>query len=434
MNAYYLLKYIIRSGFLIFFRKVYFTGSKNIPRRHSIVFAVNHPTAFLDPIAIASMLPHELHFMLRGDIFTTRLVRWFLKQIKTIPIFRFRDGFSSLKNNQNTFEIVYDKLNKGDNILILAEGIAKHEKKMRPIQKGTARMVFGTYEKHGKDDIIVIPVGVNYTDSDAFRSFLMVDFGKPLPMSDYMGYYAENPRKAVKKLTEDISAGMSKRIVHIEKDEDAEFTNILLDIQRNNRHTPVLPLLELHDHSLLDQELALTQGINAMEEEAKSVLKKRTLAYRDEVEKLGLEDLGLAQPYRRSFRNSLILLIGLIPFILGYLLNFLPFRFAKYVADQKVTKIEFHSSVRFGVGAVGYTIYWIIAILLGSLIGGWTGFAWAICMPIFGFFALNYRDFYQAWRAAGKLSSIDSQKQSELQKERQQLLQQLQQSKVVAGL
>ncbi len=428
MFVYYFLKYLVKFAFQVFFRKVYFTGTQNIPRRHSIVFAVNHPTAFLDPIALAGILPHILHFMLRGDIFTTRLVRWFLAEIKTIPIFRFRDGFSSLKNNHSTFEIVYDKLHQKDNILILAEGIAKHEKKMRPIQKGTARMVFGTYEKHGKEDTIIIPVGVNYTDSDAFRSFMMVDFGRPIAMSDYLDYHAENPRKAIKKLTEAISEGMLERIVHIEDDADAEFTNVLLDIQRHNFRFPVLPVLDYRDRRLLEAELALTQRVNALDAEAKSSLQQRSLAYRDALRERGLDDLGLAQPQRHSWRNGLILLLGALPFALGYLLNILPLRLARYLADSKVTKIEFHSSVRFGAGAVGYVIYWLLALLVATIVGGSTGLAWVLCMPIFGFFALHYRDFYLAYRSAGKLSRIGAQELAQLQKERGQLLQLVTQS------
>lgn len=405
---YFFLRPLIYIYFQVFFKKIYFTGAEHIPKDKSIVFAVNHPTAFLDPILVASQQMEVVHFMLRGDIFKSPLIRWLLAQIKTIPIFRFRDGFSALKNNKETFDLVYQKLHEGHNILILAEGLTKHEKKMRPIQKGAARMVFGAFEVYNDLNVVVIPVGVNYTDSDAFRSMITVDFGPSIPLSQYFEIHAENPRKAIKQLTDEISRQMYSRIVHIDKDEDAVFVEGLLEINRHNMHHPVIPTVDRKNKAFLEKEKWITETINTMEEGKKAKLKERVLSYLDQLKNAGIKEIGLAHRQRYSLLNTLILVIGFIPFLLGIIGNFLPLAIAKFIANRKVEKIEFHSSIRFAVGMLLHFVQFTAVLITCSLIWGWYGFGLALLVPVFGFFSLFYLDFFKSWNEARLVAKLDN--------------------------
>ena len=148
---YYITKFLSKVGFRVFFRKIYFSNQESIQNDKPIIFAVNHPTAFLDPALIGTFMQPIVHFIVRGDIFNSKMVRAILASLKMFPIFRFRDGYSNLKNNQATLAVCYKSLSRGENILILAEGETKHEKRLRPIQKGTARMAFGAIENGGKN-------------------------------------------------------------------------------------------------------------------------------------------------------------------------------------------------------------------------------------------------------------------------------------------
>ena len=186
---YYFVKFLSRIGFRIFFRKINIYYQEPLPKKKPIIFAVNHPTAFLDPVIVGTYIRPAVHFIVRGDVFNSKIIRAILAALKMYPIFRFRDGFSNLKNNQDTLDLMDEKLRQGKHILILAEGETKHEKRMRPIQKGAARMAFGAFEKHGDLDLQVVPVGVNYSDSNKFRSEVMVEFGKALPLKDYLNIH-----------------------------------------------------------------------------------------------------------------------------------------------------------------------------------------------------------------------------------------------------
>ena len=94
---YHFLKFQVNIIIRVFFSWVSFSNKSAIPLKGPVILAMNHPTAFIDPIFVCSYIRPTTHFILRGDIFTTPFYRWFLNEIKTIPIFRKRDGFENLK-------------------------------------------------------------------------------------------------------------------------------------------------------------------------------------------------------------------------------------------------------------------------------------------------------------------------------------------------
>ena len=414
---YYLTKYTSRIGFRVFFRKIYFSNQASIQSDKPIIFAVNHPTAFLDPVLVGTFLDPIVHFIVRGDVFNSSFVRAILASLKMYPIFRFRDGYSSLKNNQATMDLCYKFLSEGKNILILAEGETKHEKRMRPIQKGTARMAFGAIEKYGDLDILVVPVGVYYTDSHRFRSEVMIEVGEAIPLKKLMPTYHENPRKAIKQLTDEISDGMRKNIIHIADEADDEMANKLLEIQRNDIEKSYFPMYST-SNVLLKKEYKAVEMLNKMNPEQKETLAKSVEKYEKSLTEYDVKDVGVVQSQKYSFVTTLVIILGFIPYLIGVLANGLPLLLAKNFANGKVKKIEFHSSVRFGVGLVGYMIYWLL-FFVAALISGNNMFLIAVFVaPFLGFFALFYDEILMKWKAARKFKSLSQEVQKLLKKNR----------------
>ena len=207
---YYFVKYPMSFAFLIYFRKVFRANLHTVPKGKPVIFAVNHPTAFIDPVMVATYMGPTVHFILRGDVFTSRIIKWILASLRTVPIFRFRDGFESLRRNQETFDFCYRLLRDNKPVLILAEGHVLHAKRLKPVQKGVARMAFGAYDAYGQEDTLIVPVGVNYTDSDRFRSYAMIEYGEAIALKDYLELYREDERKAIKQLTDEIQKRMRR--------------------------------------------------------------------------------------------------------------------------------------------------------------------------------------------------------------------------------
>jgi len=410
---YFFFKPLIHIAFRIYFRKAYFSNKKRIPKGRAVIFAVNHPTAFLDPVFVGAYVWPVTHFVLRGDVFTTPFIKWILRQIKTIPIFRARDGFSNLRSNQNTFNHLYELLNKGKNILILAEGETKHEKRLRPIQKGTARMVTGLYEIYPEAKVCVLPIGVNYTAANEIRSELMADVGTPIYLEDYKEVYAENPRKAVKLMTDEISNQLKARVIHVKEDEDAPFVDRLLDFRRNDRNKILMPFVS--DSTVaLEEEMKIVDQVNAMEAEDKLQLRKKVEQYDAFLNKHQLKDVGLARPGFFSFVNSITLLLGIPILVLGMINNWIPFTLGKKVADAKVKKPSFYGSVRFAVALLSYLLLFVVAFTVLLIVAPWWCLAGIFIMPVAGYLSLVYQDLFVRWRSAFKWRGVAAADKAEM--------------------
>lgn len=417
---YYILRPVATIALCIYFRKIYLTGTENLPEPgKGVVFAINHPTAFIDPIPITSFFFRFItHFILRGDMFDSPVVQWILSSMKMVPIFRFRDGFKNLRKNQETMERMEKLLADGGNIIIMAEGVREHEKRLRPIQKGTARLVFGSYGKYKNEDIQVVPVGINFTNALKERSVLMYDFGQPIPIKDYLADFEQNDRRAINKLTKEISTRLKKHVIHVADKEDDQLADDILDVFRHERQISRTPFLN-KDRSLLKSEMSLVEQLNNLEESGKNKLKKIATEYYDLLNKYKLFDFPIAKRKTYNLLTIIGLLLFLPLFIVGYLLNILPIAFAYNFVKKKVKDPLFYSSVLFAVTMLSYWIYWhilglILAIIDIPRINGWGELALWFLIPILGFVALNYKEIFNNWRVSSRFKGLKKEEQQKI--------------------
>ena len=158
---YQTLKVLMTLALRVYFRNIDLRGIDRIPKKGPILFACNHPSSFMEACILACFQPRELHFLVRGDVFSIKWLKPLLIKTNQIPIFRFRDGFSKLKKNKNTFSATYEVLNRGGAVIIYPEGSTEMVKQLRPLQRGLARMAFGLLDGDRDHPLQVVPVGVN---------------------------------------------------------------------------------------------------------------------------------------------------------------------------------------------------------------------------------------------------------------------------------
>ncbi len=399
---YQLTKPIAKIAFQVYFRKLYLSHLENVPLDKPVVLATNHPTAFIEPCIMACWMPKTLSFLARGDLylenpFIRKLYDWY----HLIPVFRIVDaGYSNVKNNYQSFDRCLDALAKKRMVMILAEGRVKHEKRLRPVVKGTARIVFSMLEKYGDQDVHVIPVGVTYSNPDDFRSIAMLDFGPPIKATEYTERYRKNPAKTITELTQELAVRIRSRMVHIERVEDEELVERLLELSRNDFPEAPLPIVE-HADAPLRREIAIAESINKMNELDKDALRQRVDQYFNLLKKNRISDFGLLNKHFYKPGTTLLTILGWLPFAFGYLLNYLPLKAGRLLAERLAPSIEFTASMA-GVFA---TLFWMIyvaglAILLGAGSGCWCNAALVLLIPFLGLFALVFMNFFEKWKQA----------------------------------
>jgi len=195
----------------LYFRRIIVYGSENVPKHVPLIVASNHPSAFMEASVIAIKVGRQIHFMVRGDVFNPKF-RWLFKWTNQIPIYRQKDGISNLRKNASSFDLTYRKLAEGNAVLIFPEAKTLLEKKLRPVQRGTAHLAFGTmpFLEKGKD-LMIIPVGVNFTNPRIPGTDVVIKFGQPYPSPNA----TRDDRDAIEAFTEQLTNAMDPLIIQV---------------------------------------------------------------------------------------------------------------------------------------------------------------------------------------------------------------------------
>lgn len=411
----------------LYFRKIYIANREAIPLDKPVILAANHPTAFIEPCILACWLEQPLSFIARGDLYVNSLVlRKIYDWVRMTPIFRQEDtGYSNLKSNYETFEKCYETLEKKMPLMILVEGRTIHEKRIRPIKKGTARIVFGALDKHQDLDIHIVPVGVNYTNSDQFRSVAMIEFGEPIRCAKYNDVYEENPAKAVNQLTKEIGEKLKDKIIQIDKKQDDELVEMFLSLKENETDSGIYPVSS-SDSQLFVSQKNVADRINEFSTEEKQNLKIKADNYHNKLAQKNISDFGLMHRNYASFKNTLFAILGFLPAMVGYILNAPPIWLGNFIAKKIAPSIEFRAATAIVFSSFLYIFYGIGLYLTGYLMGfGW----WVLLLmiiPVLGYFYIAYQEIIKKWWAGRKANKLNSEETINLIKDRNELKKMLQ--------
>lgn len=212
---YFILKHYVRLSLKIYFRCYQVEGIDNIPSG-PVIFVSNHQNAFMDALLVTCASRRNPYFLARASIFKKRWTSALLTIIRLIPIYRIRDGFSSLKKNDLVFNKCINLLSSGECLLIFPEGNHDNHYFLRPFQKGAARIAFDAEAQNGFSlNLTIVPIGIHYENYDKHGSSVLVNFGSPLFVNKYMDTYAKDPVVAVQSLTKDLKNSVSSLMVNI---------------------------------------------------------------------------------------------------------------------------------------------------------------------------------------------------------------------------
>lgn len=202
-----------------YFRSVHIRDEHNFKQKGPVLLAVNHPSAFMDPIIIATFSKRRVAFLTAGEFFYNRFLSWFYHQLGMVPIYRPHVVRHLVDRNVSTFQACYHHLEAGGALIIFTEGSSKTEYHIRQNKTGLARMAFETAERNGFNmDIEVLPVGLVYDDPHVLGTHLLVQYGKPIQAAELYALYQSDPREAVRQLTVRIENALKSLTWHLEEE------------------------------------------------------------------------------------------------------------------------------------------------------------------------------------------------------------------------
>tara|TARA_B100000767_G_C19776681_1_gene542981 strand:- start:5510 stop:6610 length:1101 start_codon:yes stop_codon:yes gene_type:complete len=216
---YNLILLVFKKYNLFYFKKIKVYGLDNIPKSGGVIFSPNHQGAFLDPLIVGTTCGFKVTSLTRSDVFGGSF-QWFLDALKMLPVYRIRDGFSSLKKNQETFDQCYELLANGKKMMMFPEGAHHNEYYLLRLSKGSSRLALEAQEKSKNSKVFLVPVGINYSHHQLPWQEVHVVYGKPIGVYEFLDSYQKNNVKATNSLRDDLEAGMKSCLWLPENDEN----------------------------------------------------------------------------------------------------------------------------------------------------------------------------------------------------------------------
>lgn len=229
MNVgYNIVKLWLRTGLFFYYTRMKVVGRENIPKNKPIMLLANHQNALMDPLMIAINCRVKPFFLARSDLFKNPLVSTFLHYLQMMPIYRFRDGRETLKNNPAIFKKCGDLLVQGETVMLFPEGNHGILRRVRwPMRKGFVRMIFCALEKEPDLDIRILPVGLNYLKAEGFPDSVSMYIGKDFAVQDY--YDPNDLTESEIKLKDEIYKRLKVLTTHIPDEET--YDNVLAQLK-----------------------------------------------------------------------------------------------------------------------------------------------------------------------------------------------------------
>jgi len=397
----------------LFYKNYVIIGKENIPTDKPIIFTPNHQNALMDALALLFSTNKTLVFVARADMFKKSAIASILYFLKILPIYRIRDGFDAVKKSKNIILKTIDIINSGSAMVILPEGNHSGLRRLRPLKKGFARMAFETEEANNYNlDIHIVPVGIDYDNYESYRSSLIVNFGKPVAVADYVEQYKSNSAIAINQIKNELSEHMKPLIVNIESIDNYDLYNELRTIYRS-RMAQILNVdcNDIKNRLTIDQylvkELSTYEKHNP---ESTSDLKKLILKYVELRDKLGLTNSIINKKgwgILKLLSNSIGLFLTLPIFLYGAINNFFAY-WLPLVLSKKMKDPQFRSSLKFGISLLSFPIIYIIQSVVVLLIcdNWYSVLTYLISLPLSGALSWMWRNVFINTKIAWKYKML----------------------------
>lgn len=386
----------------VFYKRVVYINRELVPLNEHLIFTPNHQNALMDALAVEFSFKNQFVFAARSDIFRKKFIANLLYFLKILPVYRIRDGFDSLKKNQKIFRKIMDVIQNKNGFVIMPEGDHSGFRRLRPLRKGFARVAFQAEEASNYSlKIKIVPVGVNFSKYESYRSEVLVVFGEPISVSEYYEVYNENQALAYNTLKSKLAEKLKPLMIEIENINDYDVYYGISHIYQSRACTA----LNLNPKNLYDNFKAQKKIISALNqfetEQPGKILdfarKIRRFLTNLKVLKFGYKEIesGKANPFL-IFIRILVLILTFPLFVYGYLNNILPYYIPIFVSN-KIKDIQFHSSIKFTLSLFLFPIFYLMqgSLMYWILPTGWLFWAYMAGLPISAAIAWNYTKFYK---------------------------------------
>jgi 1-acyl-sn-glycerol-3-phosphate acyltransferase len=330
---YQLLKPLVKTALRLYFREINVRGMEAIDNGGPTLILANHTASFMDALITACFVRRRIHFFARGDVFANPIADKVLRSIGLMPVYRLSEGRDKLPENDRSNEEATKILQEGGAVLIFAEGFSHTDKVLKPLKKGPFRLAVSAVNTLDKQ-LLIVPLGINY-----------IFPAKPLGDAFLEGAPAfEVPREEAAQNPVHLATSLMRHTAEVLKP-------LAWDVQDEQLRPKADLLLAGLSQNKPDYTFEETQELLKGMQENPETPAAQFAVFNAEKKK----------------RNGLLLTLGAPFAFIGIVGNYLPVRFAKWIADSKVTEMDFWAPIFVCAAIIGVLLWYLLLIIVGIL-------------------------------------------------------------------
>lgn len=403
---YRLGRWVLRTALGFYFARIERFHRERVPASGPILFASNHPNSVTDAFIIGTSVPRKVNFVGTVQLFRFTPLRWLLTRCGVIPINRVKDDPRAMRTVLDTFEACFRVLEKGEAVGIFPEGITHDDPQLKTVKTGAARMVLELEHRYGgKLGLQIVPVGLTFSAKERYRSEVLVNFGEPIRITDYLAGYPEKKHDCIQKLTREIELRIGSLILPLPRLERGRIVEAVkrLYLDRllvGNRiiHEPVPPKT---GELMLTQAIAKAVDFTYEHHPERATLFAQTLdRYERWLRRLNLTDEELAHfPDKahlvwQSIAWALLGVVLLPAAVYGWVHRLLPVLLVK-MAVNRVARLRADntgaSTTVILIGVLSFGAFYGVYVAVVHSIFGWLVSLWyALSLPVASLVAHYY--------------------------------------------
>lgn len=375
------------------FRRYRIVGRENIPEG-ACLYGSNHCNTLMDAMVILATTHEKKVFIARADIFqnpkTAKILRW----LRILPIYRIRDGIGAVRDkNGDTMDQAMDVMYDEVPMYLFPEATHRTKHSLRPISKGIFHIALGANNKYGKEKpVYIVPVGLEYGDYFRFRSTILLSYGEPINVSEFVkGREEENEAVILNELKTVLRERMAKLISFIpDEDEDYEAIWELTKIRAGKQPCSLKKRLENNK-----QKIAEILDFKEKEpEKAKTLFDKvRDFTQFRKEKKISVKSVANKATFGKTLLKSLLMLLGL-PFYVAAAVVSCPIWIIAYFVLKGLKDKAFRNTANFCVEMVMHPLVMAAGITLLFCLVPWK---FAALGSVFLYYSYVYFIDYNEW-------------------------------------
>ena len=400
------MRWLVRLALGFYFRRIEKFHADRVPLKGPVLFTSNHPNSLTDSFVIGTAVPRKVNFVGTVQLFRLAPLKWLLTRCGVIPINRVKDDPNAMRTVAATFEACFRVLEAGEAVGIFPEGITYEDSQLKEVKSGAARMALELEQRHqGKLGLQIVPVGLTYSGKETYRSDVLIHFGEPLRVADFLEGYAERRKESITRLTAEIEHRLQALLLHLPQ---LEHARVVAGVKRLYLDRLLLGHAIVHEPiSPRAEELMVTQRIAEAVKNVYQSQPERAAAFAGRLDsyerwlarlKLADEDIVLfpekPKLVSQSLAWALVALLGLPLAIYGWLHRLLPFMVVRW-AVHRFTEPGKHkaqtSTAALAAGLVAFGICYSVYVVVFYRFFGWPASFWyALSLPVTSLLAHYY--------------------------------------------